>query len=142
MFQGYNFPIPLSSTNMTNAKAATTSDDDGGKYTQKNLLNTFLLDFAHPFANTYIWFIYSVTLSPIIKYPQVCRICMNDPTPRIIFPLILWILFWFNNKNKIEDLAVKYIKQTNLLGIYHNACTFHCSLFHLHLSNYVRLYSL
>ena len=89
MFQGYNFPIPLSSTNMTNAKAATTSDDDGGKYTQKNLLNTFLLDFAHPFANTYVGFISNVTLSPIIKYPQVCRICMNDPNPRIIFPLIL-----------------------------------------------------
>ena len=38
MFQGYNFPIPLSSTNMTNAKAATTSDDDGGKYTQKQFI--------------------------------------------------------------------------------------------------------
>ena len=54
MFQGYNFPIPLSSTNMTNAKAATTSDDDGGNTHKSNLLNTFLLDFAHPFANTYI----------------------------------------------------------------------------------------
>ena len=38
MFQGYNSPILLSTSNMTTVKAATTSDDDGGKYTQKQFI--------------------------------------------------------------------------------------------------------
>ena len=57
MFQGYNFPIPLSSTNMGKAKAATTSDDDGGKYTQKEFIEHVFAWFCTPFCK-YIHLIY------------------------------------------------------------------------------------